>query len=64
VLHGAPDFLCGFGGGLRPQKTGLPPQKRGQDIVFSDKKAGRGWHHHSRAPHRRSMGQGDNRLPE
>jgi hypothetical protein len=23
-----------------------------------DKKAGRGWHHHSRAPRRRSMGQG------
>jgi len=22
------------------------------------RKAGRGWHHHSRAPHRRSMGQG------
>jgi hypothetical protein len=23
-----------------------------------DEKAGRGWHHHSRAPRRRSMGQG------
>jgi hypothetical protein len=27
------------------------------------KKAGRGWHHHSRALRRQSMGQGDDRLP-
>ena len=25
---------------------------------ITHKKAGRGWHHHSRAPHRRSMGPG------
>jgi hypothetical protein len=27
-------------------------------LIWFGKKAGRGWHHHSRAPHRRSMGQG------
>jgi hypothetical protein len=44
-----------------------------EDVAKSDwaavirdrrKNAGRGWHHHSRAPRRRSIGAGDDRLPD
>jgi hypothetical protein len=36
---------------------GTPVLKSGQKA--KNKKEGRGWHHHSRAPRRRSMGQGE-----
>src|ERR1700692_865780 len=38
--------------------------RAGTTIGLLEIKAGRGWHHHSRALQCRSMGQGDNRLPE
>jgi hypothetical protein len=47
--EGCADFLCASAGQSR-------------EIFGKRQKAGRGWHHHSRALHRRSMGQGDNRL--
>jgi hypothetical protein len=47
VLDGAPDLHW------RTVKDGNDFRVR----IF-EKKAGRGWHHQSRAPRRRSMGQG------
>jgi hypothetical protein len=44
-----------------PDDRGSSPAmtRQKQPIPWNpDKKAGRGWHHHSRAPRHRSMGQG------
>jgi hypothetical protein len=53
-FNGVPDF---FMRSVLPQDSG---PRRTRHWVFGAfrQKAGRGWHHHSRAPHRRSMGQG------
>jgi len=44
-----------------PRKARLNGRSEFRPVATSRyrfRKAGRGWHHHSRAPHRRSMGQG------
>jgi hypothetical protein len=48
---------------MNPQPIGIPPggtrwRLFTGSLIWLRKKAGRGWHHHSRALHRRSMGQG------
>jgi hypothetical protein len=44
----------------RPARIKVGGWWAGEGIFIGElqKKAGRGWHHHSRALHRRSMGQG------
>jgi hypothetical protein len=40
-------------------KGGASGGAKSQNIEIAGKKAGRGWHHHSRALRRRLMGQGE-----